>query len=245
MTKKIILATLMISVAAFGLDWGIYGGPGISATMTNMSPLHSDLDPDYDIPSIPSYQIGLSTPIVVRLWNFTLGGGDSYSWQSVSGEDYKVSLHHSIDMFEFGYVVDLGDNLRLRPLMGIGDYDIDLRISDVSGGFGDPDTTDFDPREYGYDNTSIVAGASLAYLWKFENRVIVGLEARARYLVPLEQNAPWKSRDSWYYDTYVDGFYPHTPIVGLNFVIGYEKIGEDERFDEEAWQEWEEGADEE
>ncbi|MBD3285411.1 hypothetical protein GF359_03215 [candidate division WOR-3 bacterium] len=243
MMKRITLAILMLVVSGFAFEWGIYGGPGTSMTFTNMKPLHSDLSADYDISTIPSFQIGIATPVVLRLWNFTLGGGDSYSWQTASGNDYKTFLHHRIDMFELGYVVDLGDNLRLRPVVGIGDYDIDLRISELKGGFGEPDDGDSDSRQYEYDNTSFVAGASLAYIWKFENRVVVGIEAKARYLVPLEQNVPWEPDDRSYPDVYVDGFYPHTPVVGVNFLIGYEKLEEDrddewgEELEDDGWEE--------
>ena len=237
MAKKIILALCVLSVAAFGLDWGIYGGPGASATYTNMNPVQSALS-NYDIPTIAHYQVGLTIPVVLRLWNFTIGGGNSYSWQTAAGDEYKATLHHNINQAEFGYVVDLSDRLRLRPVMGLGSYNIDLSISELGGGFGDPGNGDGEYRSYDYENFSLSAGAALAYFWKFENRVIVGLEAKARYLVPLESNAGWQPDDTWYDEVYISDFYPHTPIVSLNFFIGYERLEEDRI--EEDWEEWEE-----
>jgi len=223
----------LLAAVGFGLNWGIYGGPGIAGTLTNMDPVHSALS-EYNVASIPRYQIGIATPIVIRLWNFTLGGGDSYSWQTTSGSDYKATFRHDINLAEFGYIVDLSDHLRLRPVIGMGDYNIHLRLSEIGAGFGSPEDGDGEGWSYDYNNFSLAAGVGLAYYWKFESRVVVGLEAKARYLVPLETDAAWEAQGT-YDDVYVDGFYPPTPIVGINFFIGYEKVGEDRI--EEGWEE--------
>jgi len=63
---------------------------------------------------------------------------------------------------------------------------------------------------------------------------VVGLEAKARYLVPMQKNITWYA-DGSYPNATIDDFYPHTPIVGINFFIGYEKVGEDRI--EEGWEE--------
>jgi hypothetical protein len=170
--KRILIVIFALAAVGFGFDWGIYGGPGVSATLTNMKPMHEALSA-YNIPNIAPYQVGLSTPLILRLWNFTLGGGNSCSWQTASGRDYKAAFRHEINLTEFGYIIDLSDHLRLRPV-------------------------------------------------------------KARYLVPLETNASWNAEGT-YDDVYVDGFYPHTPTVGINFFIGYEKVGEDRI--EEGWEE--------
>ncbi|TKJ39665.1 hypothetical protein CEE36_10225 [candidate division TA06 bacterium B3_TA06] len=231
--RRIILAICLLAAVGFGLNWGIYGGPGIAGTLTNMDQVHSALS-EYNVASIPRYQIGIATPIVIRLWNFTLGGGNSYSWQTASGSDYKAAFRHDINLTEFGYIIDLSDHLRLRPVIGMGDYNIHLRISEIGTGFGSPDDGDGEGWSYDYNNFSLAAGVGLAYYWKFENRVVVGLEAKARYLVPLETDAAWEAQGT-YDDVFVDGFYPHTPIVGINFFIGYEKVEEDRI--EEGWEE--------
>lgn len=236
--KRIILAICLLAAAAFGLDWGIYVGPGIAGSLTSMKAVHEALS-DYDIPDIAPYQVGLSTPLMLRLWNFTIGGGNSYSWQTASGSDYKATFRHEIDLVEFGYIIDISDHLRLRPVLGMGDYNIHLRISELGGGFGDPGNTDSESRSYDYDNFSLAAGVGLAYYWKFENRVVLGLEAKARYLVPFQTDASWEAEGT-YDDVYVDGFYPHTPILGINFFIGYERL-EENRIEED----WEEGWEEE
>jgi hypothetical protein len=239
MAKKIMLAFCVLAVAAFGFDWGIYGGPGAAVTFTNMGPVQSALS-RYDIPTIAHYQVGLAVPVVLRLWNFTIGGGDSYSWQTASGTDYKATLHHNINQAEFGYIIDLSDHLRLRPVIGIGDYSIDLRIAEISGGFGDSDDADGESYSYDYENFSLTAGVGLSYYWKFESRLIVGLEAKARYLVPLQMNPAWEAESSDYVDVYIDDFYPHTPTVSLGFFIGYEHLDKDREMIEKDWEEWEE-----
>ena len=231
--KRILIVLFALAAVGFGLDWGIYGGPGVSATLTNMKPMHEALSA-YNIPNIAPYQVGLSTPLILRLWNFTLGGGNSCSWQTASGRDYKAAFRHEINLTEFGYIIDLSDHLRLRPVIGMGDYNIHLRIAEIGTGFGSPDDGDGEGWYYDYNNFSLAAGVGLAYYWKFESRVVVGLEAKARYLVPLETNASWNAEGT-YDDVYVDGFYPHTPTVGINFFIGYEKVGEDKI--EEGWEE--------
>ncbi|MCK4334675.1 hypothetical protein KAX06_07855 [candidate division WOR-3 bacterium] len=231
--KRILIVLFALAAVGFGLDWGIYGGPGVSATLTNMKPMHEALSA-YNIPNIAPYQVGLSTPLILRLWNFTLGGGNSCSWQTASGRDYKAAFRHEINLTEFGYIIDLSDHLRLRPVIGMGDYNIHLRIAEIGTGFGSPDDGDGEGWSYDYNNFSLAAGVGLAYYWKFESRVVVGLEAKARYLVPLETNASWNAEGT-YDDVYVDGFYPHTPTVGINFFIGYEKVGEDKI--EEGWEE--------
>ncbi len=238
--KRILIALCLVVVAAFGFDWGIYGGAGASATLTDMDLVQADLS-GYDIPSFDFYQVGLCTPIYVRFWNFTIGGGDTYSWQSASGPDYKASLHHDINQGEFGYVINLSEHLRLRPVIGIGNYHIDLRVSELGGGFGDPDGGSGESTSYDYDNFSMSAGAALAYVWKFESRVVFGLEAKARYLVPFETNAGWIPDDYWDDEVYIPEFYPHTPIITLNFFIGYEDVDENNWIEEDDWDEWEEG----
>ena len=231
--KRILIVLFALAAVGFGFEWGIYGGPGIAGTLTNMDPVHSALS-EYNVASIPRYQIGIATPIVIRLWNFTIGGGNSYSWQTASGRDYKATFRHEIDLAEFGYIIDLSDHLRLRPVIGMGDYNIHLRLSEIGAGFGSPEDGDGEGWSYDYNNFSLAAGVGLAYYWKFESRVVVGLEAKARYLVPMQKNITWYA-DGSYPNATIDDFYPHTPIVGINFFIGYEKVGEDRI--EEGWEE--------
>lgn len=237
--KRIILIICLLAVVGFGLEWGIYGGPGVSATLTNMNPMHEEISASevfdgYDVSSFDNYQLGLATPIILRLWNFTIGGGDVYSWQTFSGSDWKTSFHHRLNITEFGYIVELNEHMRLTPLIGLGDYDIDMHISELGSGFGAPDNGDGVSRSYDYDNFSLTGGLAFFYLWKFESRVVVGMQARVRYLVPMQKNITWDA-DGSYPDATIDDFYPHTPIVTLNFFIGYERVREDRI--EEDWEE--------
>jgi len=243
--KRTLFLLFLLTVAAFGFNWGIYGGPGASFTLTNMKPIHdeisaSDVFDGYDVSSFDNYQLGLATPITLRLFNFTIGGGDVYSWQTFSGSDWKTSFHHRLDIAEFGYIVDLSEHVRLTPVIGIGDYSIDMYISELGGGFGAPDNGGDASRSYDYDNFSLTGGLAVCYLWKFESRVVVGLQAKARYLVPMQKNLTWDAKGS-YPDATIDDFYPHTPIVTLNFFIGYEDVDEDNWIEEDDWDEWEEG----
>ncbi|MBN2379606.1 hypothetical protein JXM67_07380 [candidate division WOR-3 bacterium] len=245
MKRTLILVFLIVGVG-LGFEWGVYAGPGISASLTNMN-LVSDGLAAYDLPSIPFYQIGITTPFIVRLWKFTIGGGRADAWQVVKGDEYKASLDHHLDIAELGYIVDLNDQIRLRPIIGLGDYEIDLRISELGGGFGDPAGEDAQSWEYDYDNYSLVAGLACDYLWKFANRVVVGFEAKARYLIPLQANVTWRANGWDYNDVEIPGFYPHTPIIGISVIVGYEKTEadrdkewgeepEDDNWDDEDWE---------
>ncbi len=243
MIKKILILLPLVAASAFALDWGIYGGPGFNMTMTNMTPVYDELKvadtfAGFDAPGFSNFQMGLSTPITLRLGNFALTFGDAMAWQTSRGTLWKTSFYHTINSTNFGYIVDLGEHMRLTPFLGIGDYDIRMNVAKSSGGFGDTTATGSVSVAYDYSNFSVSGGASFAYLWKFADRIIVGLEAKARYLVPLEANAEWHSESSGYQDATVEGFFPATPIVGLNFVIGYEKISEpkviDQKWDEEG-----------
>jgi|GEM_PF-3429022 len=249
--KRAIILGLVIVASCFALDWGVYGGPGMSFSMTNMKPVHDEISrdaasedpnfPGYDVGSFASYQLGLRTPIIIRFFDFTVGWGDSYSWQTFKGNDWKTSFQHRLEITEFGYIINLGDNLRLRPVVGLGDYDIDMTIAELGGGFGDPqDETDAISRSYDYHNFSMTAGASIAYLWKFDNNVVIGVEGSLRYLIPFENEDTWDS-DGFYQDAVISDFYPHTPVAGINFLIGYERIGEEDRLWEGEWDDdWEE-----
>lgn len=240
MIKKILILLPLLAASAFALDWGIYGGPGFNMSMTNMTPVYDELQSSpvftgYDAPRFANIQMGLATPITIRLGNFAIGLGDAMAWQTSKGTNWKTSFYHTVNSTSFGYIIDLGEHLRLTPAVGIGNYDIRMNISNITGGFGDT-TTNGISVTYDYSNFSINAGASFAYFWKFENRIIVGLEAKARYIVPLEQNAEWRPDDHSYGNNTVEGFYPATPVIGLNFLIGYEKVGEKPVIDEE-WEE--------
>jgi hypothetical protein len=248
MIKKILIVLVLVSASAFAFDWGIYGGPGFSGSMTNMTPVYDALrDPNsiftgYDVPGISNFQLGLSTPITLRLGNFALTFGDAMAWQTSQGTLWKTSFYHTVNATNFGYIFDIGDHLRLTPFIGIGDYDIRMNVSKSSGGFGDSVSTNSLSVTYDYSNFSLSGGASFAYLWKFENNIIMGLEAKARYIVPLDGEAEWRPRSSDYSDAVVDGFFPATPVVGLSFVIGYEKVSRPKVIDQN-WNEDSENGD--
>lgn len=244
MFKKILIVLLLVSASGFALDWGIYGGPGFNTSMTNMTPVYEALADansvftGYDVPGLANFQMGLSTPITLRLGNFALTFGDAMAWQISRGDLWKTSLYHTVNSTNFGYIFDIGDHMRVTPFFGIGDYDIRMNVAKSSGGFGDSVSTGSLSVTYNYDNFSVSGGASFAYLWKFANRIIMGLEAKARYVVPLEGDAEWRSESWEYSDAVVDGFFPATPVIGLNFVIGYEKVDTEKTLD----QNWEEDS---
>jgi hypothetical protein len=83
----------------------------------------------------------------------------------------------------------------------------------------------------------MTAGASLSYLWKFSNRVVVGLEAKARYLIPFQKDVRWDANGD-YDDGRVPDFYPHTPVIGVNFVIGYENVSDDDWVEDDWEEDW-------
>jgi hypothetical protein len=241
MIKKTAVLLLILSAAGFAFDWGVFVGPGPMVTFTNMNPVETSIASsnieDYDVPSIANYQFGLQTPITIRLFDFTIGWGDTYGWQTSSGSEWKASFKHRLQFTEFGYIIDLGEHLRLRPVIGLGDYDIDMNLSELGGGFGDPEEGELESYSYDYDNYSMTAGASLSYLWKFSNRVVVGLEAKARYLIPFQKDVRWDANGD-YDDGRVPDFYPHTPVIGVNFVIGYENVSDDDWVEDDWEEDW-------
>jgi len=240
MKRLIVLSALAVG-AGFGFEWGIYAGPEMNAAAVNMGPVETALS-SYEITGLADYQLGLSVPVTLRLWRLTLDFGDFHTWQSAPGNDWRVSFHHSFDRMEFGYVVDLAEHLRIKPLVGMGDYTIHMRLAETGAGFGSPSDGEGESRYYDYENFSVSSGLSVAYYWKFENRVVVGLEAKARYLVPLQSGADWEA-DGGYSDVYVPDFYPHTPLLGVNFFVGYERLKKDEA--QKAEEDWEKNWEEE
>lgn len=250
MVKKIAIVTLILAGAVFAFDWGVYLGPGVNLGLVDMDPIHDAIVedaasdepnfPGYDVTGFDNFQIGLATPITIRLWNFTIGWNDIISWSTFEGADWKTAFTHYVNITEFGFIINLDEHMRLRPMVGLGDYDIDMRIAETGGGFGDPGDAGIS-RSYDYDNYAFSAGAAFSYIWKFENNILVGIEAKARYLVPLRSEDTW-SADGSYDPATIYDFYPHTPLMQLNFVLGYEHLGsgswlwnEEDEWDE-AWE---------
>lgn len=235
MLKKILITLSLAAVALFAFDWGIYGGPRATVTFTNMNPVRDELnasDNDYNFPAFSFFQPGFSFPIYLRLWRFTIGGGDITTWQWSDSDDWRVTFNHNVSMVDFGYIIDLSPNIRLRPTMGIGSYNIAMRLLKKGTGFGEPgDTTE--SAEWDYSSVAFSGGLSAGYIWKFEKRIVVGLEAKLGYVVPMGLPGDWEGPDGRTVD--IPDFFPHTPTVSIGMIIGYEKAGEEKI--EEGWEE--------
>lgn len=242
MVKKTLIILFLAVVAAFAFDWGVYGGPRAELTFTNMEPvrveLNADTVKDYNFPAFPFLQPGFSFPIYVRLWRFTIGGGNFNTWQWSTGDDWKVNFNHDVNMADFGYILDLTPNLRLRPTLGIGSYNIRMRLLESGGSFGEPG--DYESSTWYYSSFAMGAGLSASYIWKIEKRIVVGVEAKVGYVFPLESGGTWDGPENRV--AVVPDFYPHTPTVGVGLVIGYEHLDFD--FENDLWDDVED-ADEE
>lgn len=220
--KKAILALCLLSVAGFALDVGLYTGPRGSLTLINMTAVHDELGASgYTLPAFNSYQLGFSFPFYVRLWQFTLGGGDFSAWQSSRGQDWNVLFNYDINSTELGYIIKLNKTMSLRPVIGFGSLKIGMRLSEKGGGFiPQPDTENV---AYHYDYSTPLASAGLVFscTWKVEQWVRMGFEAKALYQMPLEQNRDWTEHEGPRYVT-VENFFPQTPVFSLGFIVGLE-----------------------
>ncbi|MBN2378186.1 hypothetical protein JXM67_00065 [candidate division WOR-3 bacterium] len=238
MKKALVLGMSVISTG-FGLNWGIWGGPGAGLALTRMDVVHDeilqadDIFPDYDIGLFDNYQIGLVIPVTFRLENFVVSAGNVYSWPNFKGDDWQTWFEHNINITSMGYLFEIGKHFMVAPLFGIGNYSITMCISEKDdGGFGDPEDVDLISRTYDYYSFSFAAGAELDYVWKFENNVVIGVGAKAHYLLPLTPDDEWDARGG-YKNASIPDFHSHTPVLGVNFVIGYERIKQED----DSWKE--------
>lgn len=222
--KKISFLLILVAVSAFAFEWGIYGGPRCAVDFVNMNPIHDELTAsDYDLPNLSRCQLGLGFPIYFRLGQFTIGGGDNRFWQSSKGDDWKAQFDHRIELAEFGFVIELDENRKVRPLIGIGDYDITMRLSEIGGGFTPNEDSERSSYRYDYSTPVISTGIAFSYLWRIHTSMLIGFEAKAIYVIPLERDRAWDERGGPN-SVIVEDFFPHSPILSMGLLVGWDFV---------------------
>jgi len=123
--KKVILAVMIISVAAFAAGRG-YGGFVMSYMMPDLSEL-SDVFVDHGLPAIDENLFTYGgggwggTNVMVGGWGF--GGGRQFDNDSIS-----VKLQYGGGFFEPGYFINIFKGFGIMPSVGIGGTSVTMKL---------------------------------------------------------------------------------------------------------------------